>query len=175
MMRFSQPLTALQVASREKVSLDTASYLLRELRCQRLVRCLTPDARQSRVYWLTPAGEVAQEDLRRQAGLSRLTHFVPRIDWELYGCVCFSHRSSVLLVLEEPLQPAAIKRRARLQNPGLRMSANNVRDVIRVLLKRGVVESVRIRGRFHPRYRLTETGGLLQELLRRAATRGESR
>jgi predicted DNA-binding transcriptional regulator len=72
--------------------------------------------------------------------------------------------------MDEPLQPAAIKRRARRHDPEIRMSANNVRDVIQVFLRRGIVTSVLERGKTHPRYELTETGRQLQQLLLRAET-----
>ena len=63
------------------------------------------------------------------------------------------------------MYPAEIKRRARFKNPGIRMSANNVRDVIQVLLKEGIVEKVEIRKKAHLRYRLTGLGEKIWELL----------
>ena len=68
------------------------------------------------------------------------------------------------------MQAAAIKRRARYLDPTVRMSANNVRDVLRALLSRGVVRVVWLRKKAHPRFELTEKGLQLQEQLRRAKT-----
>jgi predicted transcriptional regulator len=63
------------------------------------------------------------------------------------------------------MQAAAIKRKALFQNPQLRMSANNVRDVMKYLLKVGVVRKVNIKRRGHPRYELTDLGEVFKELL----------
>ena len=52
--------------------------------------------------------------------------------------VCFSHRAAVIQALDRAMQPAAIKRKAKSQNPDLKMSANNVRDVIKLFLQRGI-------------------------------------
>jgi hypothetical protein len=93
---------------------------------------------------------------------------MPQIDWTLFGWVCFSHRAAVLKALTMPLQPATIKRRARSQVPGLRMSANNVRDVIRLFLEKGIVRPVHLRKRTFPAYEPTATGQALRELLFRA-------
>ena len=75
---------------------------------------------------------------------------------------------AIIKAMKEPLQPATIKRRARSLDPNLRMSANNVRDVIRLLLDRGIVRRVEIKKKRHPRYELTELGRVIQELLLRA-------
>lgn len=53
-------------------------------------------------------------------------------------------------------------------DPLIRMSANNVRDIIRLFLKRGIVQSVAVSGIRHPNYQLTPKGIQLQELLLRA-------
>ncbi len=63
------------------------------------------------------------------------------------------------------MQAAAIKRRAVFHDPQLRMSANNVRDVMRYLVDNGVVRVVRVRRKAHPRYELTELGHAFQQLL----------
>lgn len=63
------------------------------------------------------------------------------------------------------MQPSEIKRRARVHDPTLRMSAGNVRDVIKLMLARGIVIKVLRRKRAHPQYGLTEDGLHLRELL----------
>lgn len=117
--------------------------LVRRLRHRGLVQCLNPNARRSRVYARTDAA-------------------LPRVDWALYGWVCFSHRRAVLEALDEPRQPSAIKRRARYLHPGIRLSANNVRDIIREFREHNIVQPVSVRGRAHPAYALTPTGTALQ-------------
>jgi len=164
--QLTQPLTVSQLARRTAMPRETCSVLLRALSLRGLTHCLNHSARRSRVYWLTRLGQECRERLHVDA-LAPL----PDMDWTLYGWVCYSHRSAVLTALDRPLQPAAIKRRARLQNPAIKMSANNVRDVIKVFLARGIVHPVSCRGRAHPRYALTRTGSTLQTLLFQAATR----
>ncbi len=45
------------------------------------------------------------------------------------------------------------------------MSANNVRDVMRLFLAHDIVRPVRIRRKAHLHYELTETGQKLRQLL----------
>ena len=163
-----QPSTAKQLTLQHSLSLDSCCYILWELVVYRLISCLNSSARRSRVYWLTPLGENCQRTLRHQQGLPPRERDFPEIDWDLYGWVCFTHRSAVIRALHGAMQPAAIKRRARLQHPDLKMSANNVRDVMRLFLAKGIVMPVRIRKKKHLRYELTDTGKQLQEILFRA-------
>ena len=133
--------------------------------------CLTPLARFGRVYWLTELGVLCQRVVRQDRGRPPAEHFAPDADWDIYGQLCSSHRRTVVLTIGEPISPAAIKRVARAKSSLLRMSANNVRDVIRFLMAARVVRAVRQRKRRHPLYELTWRGKVYQELLRRAAQR----
>ncbi len=90
---------------------------------------------------------------------------MPNLDWTLYGSVCFTHRSAIIKVLTEPMQPSTIKRKARSRDATLHMSANNVRNVIRLFLAQGIVHPVHVRKKAHLRYELTEIGKRFQELL----------
>lgn len=163
--QLTQPLTATQLSHRTGLSIDACGHVLWELSVYELVRCLNEPARSSRIYWLTDIGTACQVKLRKLMGLPRVALDFPIVDWHLYGWVCFRHRAAVIKALQGAMQPAAIKRRARVQNPGLRMSANNTRDVVRLLLFKGIVEPVYIRKKAHPRYQLTEVGKKLQTLL----------
>ena len=62
------------------------------------------------------------------------------------------------------MQPTEIKRAALFNDSELRMSANNVRDVIRYLESNGLVRQVHARKKVHPRYGLSEKGILFQQL-----------
>ncbi len=162
-------MTARQLSQHTEITLDTCSLVLKGLAGHGLVTCLNGRARRSRLYWLTQPGKQCQSRLRRERGLGALPYDFPMVDWELYGWVCFTHRAAVLTALREPMQPAHIKRVARSQNPALKMSANNVRDVIRLFMWRGIVERLpRLKRRSHPRYELTEEGRKLRVLLLRA-------
>src|SRR5262245_10284591 len=159
---FHQPLTVRQLAQRADLVLVACSYVLWELAAHRLTVCLNGDARRSRVYWLTKAGLACR---RRLLADRRARHEFPQVDWGLYGWVCHSHRSSVIKALHEPMRPATIKRRARQKDPGLRMSAGNVREVIKLYVRRGVVARLSVPDESHPKYRLTDVGMDLRELL----------
>jgi DNA-binding HxlR family transcriptional regulator len=93
------------------------------------------------------------------------------VDWQLYGWACYSHWSAIIKAPDQAMQPAAIKRRARQQDPALRISANNVREVIKLLVQKGIVTKTELRGAAHPRYTLTATGRTLRRLLFSATTR----
>jgi len=92
------------------------------------------------------------------------------VNWALYGWVCYSHRSVVLRALTEPMQPSEIRRRIRHRFPAAKISANNVRDIIRLFEKHGIVQKVFIKKKAHPRYELTESGVPFQKLLNQAET-----
>lgn len=143
------PMTVCQLGDTLGVHHRVCSRLLRTLSKHGRVVCLTPGMRRSRVY------------ARAQTSSSAL-------DWELYSWVCFSHRRAVLDALDKPRQPAEIKREARRRDPGIRMSANNVRDVIRAFRRRGLVTAVETPG--HPKYALTSLGTRLREHLLLAET-----
>ncbi len=165
MLALRQPSTAKQLAHRVQFSLDGCSYVFWELTRYRLLRCLNPLANRSRLYWLTGLGRDSQRLLFKKAGHEPRAHAFPTVDWGLYGWICHNHRSAIIKALTFPMQPAAIKRRAVGHDGSLRMSANNVRDVMRLFLAHAVVQPVRIRRKAHPRYELTETGQKLRQLL----------
>ena len=68
------------------------------------------------------------------------------------------------------MQPTQVKRKARFQNPALRMSANNARDVVKEFLSKGLVQPVRVRRKAYLRFELTEVGKQLQDLMVKAGT-----
>lgn len=149
----TQPMTVTQLAKRAELGRDVCSRQLRKLAEHGRVCCLTPTAQRSRVYATREHASARQE-----------------VCWDLYAWICFSHRSAVLRALDQPLQPAEIARRARRRDPQLRMSANNVRDVIAAFRTRGVVRPHIVKKKAHPRYELTPTGRQLQQLLLAAET-----
>ena len=161
-----QPLTARQLGQRTGTDLNRCSHALRELERRALVRCLNPSAKRSRVYGLTDLGTCCVRRLHVGTFGQGSDH--PGVDWDLYGWTCFRQRAAVLAALEHPVQASHIKRTVRLRDPAARMSANNIRDVVRLFLLRGVVCRVFTRGHVHPRYALTDTGKRIQRLLRRA-------
>lgn len=168
LLNLKQPMTALQLSKKTGFSTDQCSSLLGQLSLCGLTKCLNPYAKRSRLYWLTPVGILCQKKLAKDKMLPDIAKDLPDIDWELYGWVCYNHRAAIIKALTEPMQPATIKRRARQQSPELKMSANNVRDVIRLFLQKEVVKPVKIRKKAHLRYELTEPGKQLQQLLAQA-------
>ncbi|QNN23339.1 hypothetical protein HED60_13985 [Planctomycetales bacterium ZRK34] len=152
------------------MSRDSCGYVLWEFTVYMLGKCLNEQARRSRVYGLTHLGEQSQRQLCKMLDLPIFKQNIPDVDWELYGWVCFRHRAAVLKTITEPIQPASIKRRLRTTMPQLRISANNVRDIIYQFRDRGIVRPVKPRMRAHLRYELTNLGKQLQSLLKNVET-----
>ena len=162
---FNQPLTATHIARRTDINLDSCLHLLWALTLYRVIYCLNNGTRYNRLHWLTELGKACQQKLRETLALQPLAHRLPTIPWDRFSSVCYSHRSAVIEAMREPMQAAAIKRKALFQNPQLRMSANNVRDVIQYLLKKGIVARIQIKRKSHPRYELSQLGRTFRELL----------
>jgi hypothetical protein len=164
----TQPMTATQLSRRLDVSVDRCSKALVNIQAQKLVRCVNPAATRSRLFCLTKLGTNCR---RHMDGGTCVSHDVPDIDWELYASVCFSHRSEVVRTLTVAMQPSTIKRRAAFRTPGLRMSANNVRDVIRYLRAHDIVRPVKLGKKQHSGYEVTEIGLQMRRLLLQAEAR----
>ena len=170
LLSLTQPLTVQQVQMRTMFSTKSCSRSLRELSLAGLVTCLNPEASSCRVYWPTPAGLTCLNGLT-DVSTNDPSEFSSLVDWRVYAELCYRHRRAVMKAMDGPMQPSQIARTARLQAPRPRMSANNVRDVIRALKALGVVREVRVPKKAHPRYELTEVGRRYQDLLFRAETR----
>lgn len=160
-----QPSTATQLSKKLGISLDRCSNVLLGLQSHKLVRCLNPTATRNRLFWLTRLGKQCQQQLY---GGEHVSHDAPDIDWELYASICFSHRSEVIRSLTFAMQPATLRRRAAFRRLGLKMSANNVRDVIHYLRTHGIVRPVPLKKKAHPGYELTEVGQEMRRLLLQA-------
>ncbi len=167
-LSMNQPLTAKQISRRTRITVDTCSYLLAKFAAKGIAACLNPNARNSRLYWVTDIGQKYQKRLHLELSLPEKQYDVPSVNWELYGWVCFNHRAAIIRILAEPMQPAEIKRKLRQIGSDIKISANNIRDIVRLFLQKGIVQKVFVRKKAHPRYELTELGTKLKELLSRA-------
>ena len=168
LLSLKQPMTALQLSKKIGFSQEQCSTLLGQLTLCGLVKCLNPYATRSRLYWLTPTGILCQKKLTNDKTLPDIAKSLPDIDWQLYGWLCYNHRAAIIKALTEPMQPATIKHKAKQQNPKIKMSANNVRDVMKLFLQKEVVKPVKVKKKAHLRYELTELGHKLQGLLSQA-------
>ena len=167
---FTQPLTTAQLAFRTRMKTNRCNDIVRTMAAQGLISCLNPLARRSRVYWLTARGLKRREPLAPRPLDRTFPADIEEIDWDLYGWLCYSHRSAVLKALEKPLNAASVKRAARFRDPEIRMSANNARDVLRLFLRKGVTTRANS-PLCRPVYELTDQGETFQTLLLRAETR----
>ena len=158
-------MTAEQLSLATGMTLDGCSHVLKVLARHGLVACQNPDARKSRIYWLTDKGIFCQKKLLQALSMPLPDYDYSDMDLSLYGWICFSHRATIIKTLTEPLQPSAIKRKARLKNSAVRISANNVRDIIRTFLEKDIVRKVYVRKKAYPLYELTAVGRKLQRLL----------
>ncbi len=167
-----QPFTAKQLARKHLVTPTRSSALLERMNAMGLVRCLNSYSRSSRLYFPTLIGDSVQRDLSQDVRFMKAE--LPKLDWYLYGSLCFNHRSAVFrrLSLDRPMQSSEIKRRLRIEQPEIRISANNIRDVIRTLKEHGLVEEIYIRKKAHPRFVLSTKAVPYQKLLKRAEVVG---
>jgi len=168
LLKLKQPMTALQLSKLTALTLDHCSVIIKEFAVQKILYCINPTAKRSRLYWLTPKGIKYQNKLRDEKGIRHPNTNIPKMNWDLYGWTCYNNRSAVIKALNEPMQPPKIKKRAYLKDSKLKMTANNVRDIIRLFLSKNIVKSVKLRKKAHPRYELTETGKRMRELLLKA-------
>jgi hypothetical protein len=159
------PLTAKQLARKTGIPVGTCSYIVAKFTLKGIFTCLNQDAQNSRVYWLTELGISCQKQFCQDLNIPYKEYDLHSVNWALLGWVCFSHRSIVIKTLNMPMQPAEIKKQIRLQKTDTKISANNIRDVIKLFLAKGIVQPVKIRKKAHPRYELTELGIKLRQLL----------
>lgn len=170
LMTIAQPLTGKQIGRRTGIPMDTCSYVVAKLVTKGVLTCLNPEARNSRLYWLTGLGRQSQRKLHQDLGLMYEEFDLPGVDWALYGWICFSHRSIVMKTLTTPMQPSEIKRAIRKRKSGMKISANNIRDVVKLLLEKGIIQKVYVRKKAHPQYELTDSGIQFRELLMQSET-----
>ena len=168
LIALKQPLTAKQVSKKTGIPLDTCSYTITKLASRALVTCLNPKARNSRLYWITGVGRQCRRQLHQDLNLPEKAYDVPSVNWDLYGWVCYSHRAAIIRSITSPMQPSEVKRVLRVYRPNIRISANNIRDVIKLLLEKGLVQKVFVRKKAHPRYELTDSGNQFRQLLMQA-------
>lgn len=162
---FGQPLTSRQISKKTGIPQGTCSYLITRLVDLGVLICLNPTAHTSRLYWLTRDGHGCRKKLDRMVGQSYQEPVWPDMDWHLYGWVCYSHRSAVIKALTVPMQPSEIKRVLRQQQSRLKISANNIRDIISLFRNKGIVQPVKARKKVFLRYELTGLGIKLRRLL----------
>ena len=168
LIAINQPLTAKQLSKKVGIPVDTCSYLIAKFTFKGLLTCLNPGAIKSRLYGLTEFGIRCRKQLYQILRLPHKEYNKPDINWHLYGWVNFNHRSAIIKILITPMQPAEIKRVLRIRRPNIKISANNVRDIIKLFLARNIVRAVEIRKKAHPRYELTDLGTKLRQLLLQA-------
>lgn len=166
-----QPLTARQISRKTGIPTDTCSYTIAKLVDKGLLICLNPNARIGKLYWFTESGRQCCKRVYRDLNLAYVEDSLAEIDWELYGWICFNHRSAVIKTMTETMQPSEIKRTLRNRDPNIKISANNIRDIVKLFLSRGIVRPVEIRKKAHPKYELTELGSQLKQLLIKAESR----
>ncbi len=165
LLALKQPLITRQISKKTGIPAYTCSDIIAMFVDSRVLVCLNPRARNNRLYWFTKAGLQYLKLLYSMHNLTYRNPLLPDIDWNLYGWACFSHRSAILKALTHPMQPSEIKRFFRFQKTPLRISANNIRDIIYLFLTKGIVRPINNRGKSRPRYELTETGIKLRHLL----------
>jgi DNA-binding transcriptional regulator GbsR (MarR family) len=168
-----QPLTAKQLSKQTNLSVERCSAAISELARSGLIECKNQRQQRSRLYFVTNQGMIVQSELRNGIGLPPVVdnfRKAPAV-WLNYGFVCFSHRSAIIRTLRagdenvRPMNAATIKRKAKFNDPMLRMSANNVRDVLKELSDRDIVRKISTNKSKYPSYMLSNTGEYFKKLL----------
>ncbi len=162
---FAQPLTATQLSKKTSIPVGTVQQAILKLSMTGLVLCINPSQRNSRVYRLTKHGIQVRNKVCQNISQTFKEYNQPSIDWNLYGCLCFNHRTAVIKILTEPMQPSEIKRVFRMQRHKIRINSNNIRDIIKFFMARGIVRPVKVNGRAYLRYELTDLGNRFRHLL----------
>ncbi len=161
----SQPLTSRQISKKTGIPQYICSYQISKLVRNNLLYCLNSSAGNSRLYFPTKICQTYRKLVCDHLNLAYTEVYLPDIDWDIYGRLCFNHRTAVIKTLDEPMQPSQIKRLLRIQRPNIKISANNIRDIIKHFLKSNVVSPVQVKKKMHLRYELTETGKQYKQLL----------
>lgn len=164
LLAINQPMTATQLSCRLRMSASKCGKILQEMVKRKLICCMTPNVRRSRLYFPTRNGRLCVKEINDRKGIYLQPYILPNIDWKLYGWTCYRHRTAVLKALSKPLQPSEIRRRATWSNPKLCMSANNVRDVIYAFYMRGIVRRIKVKDNPYWLYELTEIGKTFRQL-----------
>jgi predicted transcriptional regulator len=169
---FTQPLTSRQLSRKTGIPLDTVRFAIEKLTVNGLTICLNPKARNSRVYRLTSTGIQCRKKICLEMKLPFREYEQPSVDWDLYGMICFKHRTMIIKILTEPMQPSQIKRILRIHKHNIRISANNVRDIIMFFLKYGIVRPVKMKKKPRLQYELTDLGIKFRQILMQAEMSG---
>ena len=140
------PMTVKQLSVITGIRREYCSEILRELYKSCLVYRLG-----GRFYFLTSKGKQYQKKILNCSGLDFDIKSISEVDWELYGKICYKNRSAVIQILSEPLQPVEIKWNIKKLYPDTKISANNVRDIVKLLLRNKIVKSVKRKKKSHPR------------------------
>jgi len=135
------------------------------LRAYGLVTCLTPYRTRHRLYWLTQLGADCQEGLVQHHRLERIPHSFPELDYAVYAALTARNRRAVVLSLTYPMRAMEVKKRAIGVYPQIRMTGDHTRELLRRLVRLGVVEREFAFDRSYSRFRLSATGRLMHNLL----------
>lgn len=168
LLAFAQPLTIKHISQKTGIPENLCRHIVARYVQNGQLICLNHTARKSRVYWLTQSGILQQKKLCKKLNITNIKPDLPNIDWQLYGWVCFIHRSMVIKTLTMAMRPSEVKKVLRFRKPGMKISANNIRDVLRLLLSKAIVRPVKVKNRTYLRYELTETGTKFRQLLLQA-------
>ena len=160
----NQPMTVAQIARRSSITLNWASDCLRKLRDCKLFKCFNPKAKIGRVYWLTRRGRKTQDRICAKDNLRAPERYCPAVDWHLFGRICSSQRSAVVMSMDGGMKVTDIRKKACKENESIKMSSSNCRDVVEFLAKHYILR----RGHTDPSiFKLTGLGRKFRRLLYR--------
>lgn len=168
MRLLSQPMTPAHLAQQAGLTTKAACKVVAELREHGLIECLTPNIQRGRLYARTTLGESVWSLIKKRSASEPPANKLPAEDHLAYASVCYRHRSVVVRGLGMPRQASQIKHWIRSNLPGAKISANNVRDVLRKLIRIGIVYRTNSDHEYYPVYALTKRGQRFRDLLDQA-------
>lgn len=156
------------VIARLGLSKETSiSATLHQLENTGYIKCLTPLAKEGKVYALTSRGKEARQSLVHNH--FEIVNPKKDIDWDLHGYVaCGRQRKAVLKAMsKEPMRASQILRIA--QNFNETVSRPNLYDILRCFTEKGIVKVTSLPSKKKKKrwvwFSLTEKGLAIKEIL----------
>ena len=132
LLLLEHPRCARELRERTRMTRKAVESGIQRLVRRRLVRCITPDVRQSRLYERTALGHLLAQEIRPTARRVSATGHASAYAWLQAG----SYRRVILRHLAVPLTARELRKLANRQHP--RLGANHVHAVLRNFAELGI-------------------------------------
>jgi hypothetical protein len=129
------PRCARQLRERSGCKRKAVETAIKRMADQRLVQCITPGLRQSRLYVLTPLGRLIVHEMTGHS-----VPDLPDLPWPLYAWIqAGTYRRLVLRHLAHPMSPKSLRMSIVAEHK--QVGANHVHTVLRDFAQRGIARN----------------------------------